>query len=791
MWFRYLSLLVGVLLVALGSVGQESGYSISGRVVDGETGLPVAAAEIYLHETKDFTITEPDGNYHLTGIAKGTYHIHITSLGYEPAEKTIKVNGNITDLNFTIRPTFIEINQVVVESDLLKSGKKEQALNISVVSEDYLVKNYSGTLAATLEKMPGLTSINVGVGISKPVIRGFSGNRVIVADHGIKQQGQQWGTDHGLEIDQYNIERLEIIKGPASLLYGSEGIGGIINVLPPPIPEEGTIEADLLTFYRSNNHNVGGTVSLAGNFKKNFFRMRFTTQDFGDYQVPAEEFTYNRFVLPIENNLLKNTAGHERNGMISGGLLRKWGNIRLTLSNYHQVAGLFVGAVGIPRSYQLTDDGSPRNIDLPRQWNNHFKAIVNTKILVREGWVHMDVGFQHNLRREESLPHSHGQAPTPEGILALGLRLMTWTANATYNRYITEHWKIVGGLSAEVKDNQRDGFEYLIPDYRSYTSGLFMFTEYHVSEKWVLSGGLRFDYAQLNIENFVAPVYQNLEIVGYTERTPYINRSFYNPSGAFGVSWLPNSTVNIKMNLARTFRVPSEAELSTNGIHHGTFRHEQGDSSLTSETGWSVDAGLYIQKRKWHFELTPWFNYFDNYIYLSPTAEFSPLPDAGQIYQYRENRAIYTGLEMITEYHPIAGLHLDVNAEYIYNLNLDTYLPLPFTPPFSVGTGAEYEFEELGKKVNNLYFGLEYKYYAAQNRVDRNELTTPGYSLLHFNSGISFKLGNQQLELNFRIQNLTNTKYLNHLSRYRILNLPEPGRNFLLTLKMPLIFKVK
>lgn len=768
---------------------KAQGYSITGVVTDAETGGLVPGAEVYLHETEDLSVTDLDGHFHLTNIQKGTYHIHVSMLGYEPAEQTIKVDGDLDGIDLKIYPTFIEINQVNIESEMLKSAKKEQAMNISIANKDMLVKNYAGTLSATLEKLPGLSVINVGVGISKPVIRGFSGTRVIVVDHGIKQEGQQWGTDHGLELDQYDVERLEIIKGAASLLYGSEGIGGILNIQPPLIPEEGSLSGELLTFYRSNNHNIGGSVALQGNFKKNFFRLRFTTQDLGDYQVPAEEFTYNRFVLPIENNKLKNTAGFERNASLSFGTIRKWGNIRVLLSNYYQKVGLFVGAVGITRSYQLEDDGDARNIDLPYQFNDHFKAIVNAKFLIKNSWIHLNLGYQNNHRQEHSLPHYHGQGPTPEGDEALRLNLMTYSLNGTYNKYLNPKWKLVTGVDAQVKDNKRGGFEFLIPDYRSYTAGAFVYNEYQLTENLILSGGLRFDYAKMVLQAFYANVYEDEQVVGQTERTPYINRSFYNPSGAVGLSWSPLRWVNVKLNLARSFRVPAAAELSSNGVHHGTFRHELGDPNLNSETGWQADLGLYIQQKKFHIEVTPFFDYFDNYIYLRPTAEFSPLPDAGQIYKYVQHSVLYMGAEVFAEYHPVKGLHLDVAAEYVYNYNLETGLGLPFTPPFSVGPGVEYEFEKLGKAVRDLYFGFEYKYYGAQNNVDRNEYTTPSYMLLHFNSGVSFPVGKQRFELSFRIQNLLDAKYLNHMSRYRILNLPEPGRNFLVTLRVPLKFK--
>jgi len=564
-------------------------------------------------------------------------------------------------------------------------------------------------------------------------------------------------------------------------------MGGVINILPPHIPAEGSLKADVLSTYRSNNHLWANSVGISGNHKKTFYRFRVTTQDFGDYRIPADEFTYNGFVLPLVNNRLKNTAGQERNVTGSVGIVRNWGNLRLTVSNFHQRAGMFAGAIGTPRSYQLTDDGNPRDIQLPMQRNNHFKAVINSKLLIKDSWLHTDLGYQQNYRREESTPHFHGKGPAPEGTLALGLRLDTWTLNSNYHKYLNARLKMVTGIALQYRNNERDGFEFLLPGYQAANAGALLYLEYTLSERTTLSGGVRFDYGWQHIEQYTEPIYINNETIGgYNQRVSDFTRSFYNPSGSVGLSFSPNQQWNLKVNGARSFRVPSPAELGQNGVHHGTFRHEQGDSSLHSETGIQFDAGAYFSKKKVRLEFTPYFYYFDNYIYLRPTGSFSPFPDAGQIYRYTEAPAIVTGSELVLEYHPLEKLHLETAVEYVHNINLNTNLPLPFTPPFSVSLSSDYDFGELGKKIESLYLGAGYKYFAPQNQVDRNEEATPGYSLVHASAGIRLRFGNQELEIQLRADNLLDAKYLNHLSRYRILNLPEPGRNFMITVKVPL-----
>ena len=254
-------------------------------------------------------------------------------------------------------------------------------------------------LAQTLDKVAGIASINVGVGVSKPVIRGLSNNRILVLTDNVKQEGQQWGADHGLEVDQYDVEEIEILKGPASLQHGSDGLGGVINILPEKIPKKEKLTAVVLGNFRSNNLHGGGTARLAINLNNIFGSIRYSHQGFGDYSVPVDSFDYT-FRLPIQDRILKNTAGKERN--ISGfvGVLRSWGLTRFDVSHYWLDVGLFSGAVGIPRSYALTDDGNNRDMDEPRQSVRHLKAVLSQEVFLKDHQVlHLHFGFQENTRR--------------------------------------------------------------------------------------------------------------------------------------------------------------------------------------------------------------------------------------------------------------------------------------------------------------------------------------------------------------------------------------------------------
>lgn len=761
---------------------------LRGSVKDFNTGKPLAGATVSLHELHKEVLADEQGVFVFTDLRAANYHLHISYVGYSALTEIIQISQKETIREYRMEPTSIELYEVVVEARQYKTGSKNQTLAVEVLDADFLRKNRKGTFVNSLEDLPGINAINTGVGIAKPVIRGMSFNRVIVNDRGIKQEGQQWGTDHGLEIDMFDPGRVEVIKGPNALLYGSDGLGGVINILPPALPAENSVGGEFQSLYKSNNHLWGISGMVEGSKNNWLFRGRISAQEFGDYQVPADNFTYNSYNLPLYNNRLKNTAGRERSFSFMTGLKKNWGYSTLTLSNFHQNAGMFAGAVGIPRGYQLTPDGNNRNIDLPSQTINHLKVISNTNLLIGKNWMEIDLGYQNNNRNENSNPHAHGKGQQATHALAHGLNLQTYSLNTRFFQHDSESHSRIIGIQSEYQVNSRKGYEYLLPNFQSFSIGGFLSEEFSWSEKYTLNAGIRFDYASRRIEESQEPVYTDGVIGRYYTRNNEIHKSFNNLSGALGFSFYPSKAFNAKLNLGTSFRVPTAAELSMNGIHHGTFRHELGDSTLTSERGMQADVSLVYQQNQFVVIFTPFISYYHNFIYLAPTQRFSSSLDpdvfqeGGQIYQYRQNNAFYTGGEFTIEYHPVKPVHIKSSVEYVRNYNLDTHLPLPFTPAPSVYTEILYEFG--GNKIKpNL--GINYKHTMAQNRTDRNERTTPGYHLWGATAGAQLKLNNFEATLAISGHNLLNTKHMNHMSRYRLLNLPEQGRNITVSLFIP------
>lgn len=764
---------------------------VSGIVLD-EHRHPLPSATVLLLPDSIYVTTNTGGQFSFKSLNNYSYELYTSYIGYVTDTTLVDLtHGHSKDIRIILRADTKVLETVIISDE---HAKQEVTLQTKHIHEDFFQQNMEGTFAQSIEKLAGISAINVGVGIAKPVIRGLSANRIIVNHQGIKQESQQWGSDHGLEIDQFDVERVEIIKGPGSLQYGSDGLGGVINIMPDKILPKNSFSGSIFGLYKTNNDHWGGSVKLGVNLENWFLTTRFSRQDFADYQVPTDLFTYNGFDLPILNNRLKNTAGIEENMSISTGVHKDWGITRLLYSHYSLDAGLFSGAVGIPRSYALTDDGNYRDLDVPKQLVDHYRISLNQTFFFGDDHLTLDVGFQRNLRQELSQPEFHSiplsQLSDSNDKLALELLLETFSIASHYEHRLSPNWKNIVGLNAQWQRNQRGGFEYLLPDFTTFRGGIYSISEREINKNWLVNGGIRLDIGQNDTEYYRQYVWDSNENIVDSLVSVATDDVFFNWSASVGTNLkFHEGKYVLKANMGKSFRVPYPAETVSNGIHHGTFRHEIGTPSLGSEHGYQLDLGAYTTFNKLEVNLSVYFNYFDNYIYLGPTfpAQFSQLPEAGQIFQYRQDDAIYTGFELEWEWDLLPQLNLSQAVEFVQSYNPQTKLSLPFTPQPSVKTDLTFNLFN-NTRIENSYLRIGHQYHLAASgrlRVDRSEESTPSYHLWDVGVGTNLHLGGQELHLKCQIQNVFNTRYLAHLSRYRIINVPEQGRNLILSIKIP------
>lgn len=779
---------IGGLLFMLCSYFAQAQIVI--QVVD-EQHQNVIGAVVTIMPDSLINITNANGIVRYEQVSKGLKTLKVQFMGYESPVLQLDYTGDSLYREMTLQEKPALLDKVTIHGD---KAKQDATLAMEYVNQSFLEAQQQDNLSATLDKLAGVSSITTGTGIGKPVIRGLSANRVLVTSNGIKQEGQQWGNDHGLEVDPYRVERLELVKGPASLQYGSDAMGGVINILPSAPPQHNSIAANWKNTYKTNNQQWASSLKVGANRKDWFITGRYTYLRSGDYQVPASQFTYNGYVLPIENNRLKNTATKENHFSLHAGHSNQHHIIRLSYQRYQQQMGLFTGAIGIPRSYSLQHDDNYRDIDVPHQKVTHQKWSLEQTYFFKKSHLNINLGIQENDREERTFPEFHSTPDVdPGNTLALGLLLRTYTANAHLDQHLLDNLSLVVGGDAQYQENNIAGFDFLLPPFNTLRSGIYAITEFTPGkpdsaqqQNTLWQAGLRVDYGENHNAAAGRGVYSSGGNLLDSLRVNAQDQSFFNWSGSIGFrhKWTEKDLL-FRGHLGKSFRLPYLNETASNGMHHGTFRHEVGTPGLQPEQGYQLDASLAYFSDKWQAELATYANYFANYIYLTPTARFSRLPEAGQLFEYAQHNAFYTGFEaeFTTQLHPmLALLH---QWEYVWNINLETGLPLPFTPPASA-------YSQLNFQPANHYIfhdsrlWLSHEWAFAQNRVNRNELATPGYHVIGIGLRTSIHIQKQVFQIGIRVDNLLNTPYLKHLSRYRLLGLPEQGRNISLTLSIPL-----
>ena len=347
----------------------------------------------------------------------------------------------------------------------------------------------------------------------------------------------------------------------------------------------------------------------------------------------------------------------------------------------------------------------------------------------------------------------------------------------------------------EYQHNRVGGYSFLLPDFERLSGGLFWINSVRLNEKFMLTGGLRYDMGRLNVSEFYDPLLAEFLILqGYTQenvefyamRSANLNKVFGDLSGSVGIEYRPSTLHSLKLNVGRSFRYPGANELSSNGLHHGAFRHEQGNGDLKSERGYQLDIDYQYANGGLNVRVNPFVSWFENYIYLEPTGEWSVLPHAGQIYRYNEAEALVAGGELMIGYEISSRWSVNGDAEYVFNKNLTDNYALPFTPPTVVTTDITYSGNGRdGSIISNYEIKLENRLVMDQTSVARNEAATPGATLWNISAYAHWQVGDKMFITLLQVDNVFNTSFMNHLSFYRKLNAPEPGRNIQLIVKIP------
>ena len=793
----YPILLIGFMIVLVNTAVCQS-INISGTVVD-ENNESIEGVSVILNEGKYNAITDNSGVFKFKSIPKGKYHLDVYYFGYSTMHADLDLSESQKDMRLQLVPGVITLNEVEIHANSIARKQKEASLNIEIANNDFIRNNLKVSLMKSLEDLPGVSTIDVGSGQSKPVIRGLSFNQVAVVENGIKHEGQQWGEDHGLEIDPYSVRNVEIIKGPSSLLYGSDAIGGIVLIDNSSVPMNDGFKSDLNLNTKSFNSSYGGSLHFSKRKKAFYADGRISYNDYGDYKVPVDQVDIYSYKADLKDRYLRNTAGKDLGLHSQIGYITDKQKTVLFLSYFHSDNAFFANAHGLEPRFVDTDlhDKNTRDILEPHQVANHLKVLMNSSLFTKNGHWDLELAYQKNLRNEFSPYVNHGYMPAilPENsgfdsnlersfdkdIVSVNLR----------REIIQESSELNFGINTEYQKNSINGWSFIIPEFQRWFAGVFIYGKYNLSTNTILNGGIRYDLGKINSDEY-SDWFESKNSDGtasFILRSNDLKKTYNALSWAAGIS--NNSDhFSVKANLGKSFRMPIAKEIASNGINYHHFSYEKGDADLNPEISYQLDLGIEWNYKNWALKISPFTNYFTNYIYLNPTSDYDFLYGAGnQIYNYTQAEVLRFGSEIHTHYKFLKHLTFGLIGEYVYSKQMTGAkkgFGLPFASPANIISKLKYDFTNFAG-FNNTEITISNKYTFAQNDIVPPEEKTPASSVWDLSIQSEVKLLERNWQFQLQLNNILNTKYFNHTNYYRIIGVPEPGRNLTLSLKIPLI----
>lgn len=766
--------------------------TLSGQVTD-TGGNPLTFAVVQIPDLRQAAFTDTNGFYELKNLPEGSFLISVHLTGFQTQSRKIFLREKTT-LNIQMPLAVLEQQEIVVTGLSLSTLRRRNPAPLQSIGLKQLQEQGSSNIIDALTALPGVQQISTGPAISKPVIRGLSHNRVLTLSDGIRQEGQQWGDEHGIEIDDYNLGRIEVIKGPASLAYGSDALAGVINIVSaPPVPE-GSVQGTLAANYQTNPGLAALHLQLAGH-KKSFFWQAFVTgKKAHDYHNAADGFVHNSRFANVNYGF---TAGISRSRI----------NSRLTFSSFNQSLGIATGlrdsATGAFLQPVVKDgeetltpvgitEGRSYRKSFPYQHINHLKlSWENTLFLKKDRRLSLTLAAQQNHRREFE------EILQPESP-ALDLQLRSYTWQLGYQMPLAKGWQLSLGSNGMQQQNKNKGEEFLIPDYQLLDGGVYAVFHKEWTD-WYFSGGARLDGRSLVSDALWLDEEERRTTAGAAGSEvlfPVVTASWLAPSGSAGLSYQAGSGTTFKLNVASGFRAPNIAELSANGVHEGAIRYEYGNADLKAERSLQADLGFRYSSEHLLLDASVFYNHISDFVFLrklSNAAGQDSIPhsnnEAGYpAFRYDATRARLMGGEMYADLHPhpLDWLHLEGILSYVTGQNqegTDSTRYLPYMPPTRLTLALRATKKTLGPWLSDLYLRLAADNYFAKENIFSaygTEQASPGYTLLQASAGadIRNRKGHTLLHIGISAENLTDKVYQYHLSRLRYADKnPVTGRN--------------
>lgn len=731
------------LLVLLYGAGKAQNI-ISGTITN-QNKEPLPGANVYLPELNKGTGADVNGKYSLSNLSNGKIKVVYSYLGYTSRIETVILKNNNLELNVTLHQAPIEAEGIVVTGGY-SSTQHENAVKIDIIRLDPKTLKSSPNFMESLTKATGVDMISKGSGISKPVIRGLSMNDILVLNNGVRYENYQYSSHHPLGIDEFGIESVEIIKGPASLLYGSDAIGGVINFIKEKPAPVNSLEGDYNLGLYSNTLGTTNNMGIKGTSGKFFGGVR-------------AGFKYNADFLQGGGDFAPNSRFSEYSVKTNGGYTGRTGTFRLFYDYNRQNLGL-VEEEALER---ISERGYKCDI-FYQQLNTHLLSSQN-KLFFGRTKFDLNTSYQNT-----ELIH-FGEENEYE--IQMKLATVSYEAKAYLPSDKASEY-IVGfqGLN-QINTNINDRETILLPNASTNSQSLYSLVQKTFFHKLKSQAGIRYDLKQIGTVAVGTP-----ESNGYREA---LNKSYGSFSGSLGATYSFSGKLLLRGNVASAYRTPNLAELTSNGPHE--TRYEVGDNTLNPEKSVEYDMSLHYHSDNLTLDLAGFLNGIKDYIFISPTGEQSEngLP----IYRYMQQNSHLYGGEAGAHFHPksIEWLHIETTYSTVTGKQSNGDY-LPFIPAGKLNFNLMIEKEKLAS-LRNLFASLNMSKVFAQDNPAPDETSTGGYLLTDISAGGAFLLFTRPVTLTVSATNLFDVKYSDHLSTLKEVGLFNPGRNITLVLRVP------
>ena len=709
--------------------------SVSGTVTDLQN-QPVPGVAVYVAELHKGTTTDENGKYSLNNLPKGGLRIAFTFVGYTTQNKNIEKLLKENTLDILLTQAAFEMDEVIVST----AFSKLQSQNVMKVEHETiktLQQKGTSTLIEGLATIPGVSQISTGTSIGKPVIRGLSGNRVLVYSQGVRLENQQFGDEHGLGLNDSGVESVEVIKGPASLLYGSDALGGVLYFNPEKFADAGDFKANFSQKYFTNTQGSNSSIGLKTSTENWKFLARGSFNSHSDYKAGDSDRVTNTRYNEID---FKTGIGYSNSSFSS--VLRY---------NYNKLD------LGIPEE-GFGEQTTTKNTEFPRQGVFNHLLSLNNVFFFQNSKLDVDLGYITNDRSEFEDSNE----------AALHMKLKTFNYNAKYHLPKMGKIETIVGVQGMHQTNANSGEEYLIPDATTNDFGVFGTANYEWKSN-VLQAGLRFDN-----RNVTSIAHGTEGEEGYFQA---LDRSFDSFNASLGYKTNLADNLTMRLNVASGFRAPNLAELTSNGVHEGTNRYEIGSGALKTEQNVQTDLNLEYKNSHFEFFVNGFYNHVNNYIYTSPTGE---IIDNNDVFAYVQDNAKLYGGEIGLHFHPhpLDWLHFETSFETVTGKKQNgDYLPL--IPANNWNNTIRTEFN-IKNWFHDGFATLNVSSTFNQDNVSGFETASKGYSLVNLGFGGTVKFGKTAFDVNINGNNLFDKKYIAHLSRLKTDGIPNIGRNIVL-----------